>query len=145
VDENNLGETTSAPTAKNVHILSMSVEHLFMLQCNLCHHMPSRVQEQSATQVAAVEMVVDEAVAGLDQKVLSVLFTRYRLRQHLDAIKRYLLLGQGDFIETFMGLVGSHLDQPVCLSCCLQAVARDVAGRRLPAAGVNMRRVCAGD
>ena len=79
-----------------------------------------------------MEMVVDEAVAGLDQMLLSVLFNKYRLRQHLDAIKRYLLLGQGDFIETFMGLVGSHLDRPVCLSSSLQAVARVVAGKGLP-------------
>ena len=63
--------------------------------------------------MAAVDKAVDDAVAGLDAHLLDVLFTKYQLRQHLDAIKRYLLLGQGDFIETFMGLVGADLDRPV--------------------------------
>jgi len=64
-------------------------------------------------QMAAVERAVDNAVTGVDMHLLDVLLTKYQLRQHLDAIKRYLLLGQGDFIETFMGLVGADLDRPV--------------------------------
>lgn len=38
--------------------------------------------------------------------------TRRRLLEHLYAIKRYLLLGQGDFVTTLMGIIGPHLDKP---------------------------------
>ena len=59
---------------------------------------------------------MDDAVASLDAHLLGVMFSKYQLRRHLDAIKRYLLLGQGDFVETLMGLVGAELDRPVRLS-----------------------------
>jgi len=71
------------------------------------------LQQRCCVQTAAVDKAVDNAAAGLDAHLLDVLFTKHQLRQHLDAIKRYLLLGQGDFIETFMGLVGADLERPV--------------------------------
>lgn len=56
-----------------------------------------------------------EAVAGLDRHLLQTLFNRYALLQHCDALKRYMLLGQGDFIESLMDLIGTQLDKPVRL------------------------------
>ena len=76
------------------------------------------LQQRNGVQMAAVERAVDEAVAGLNAHLLGVLFGKFQLRQHLDAIKRYLLLGQGDFVETFMGLIGLHLDRPVRYPPC---------------------------
>ncbi len=36
---------------------------------------------------------------------MEVLTGRYCLGKHCDAVRRYLLLGQGDFVQTFMELV----------------------------------------
>ena len=93
--------------------------------------------------MTSVEVTVSSAVAALDKKLLSVLFSRYRLRQHLDAIKRYLLLGQGDFIETFMGLVGGQLDQPVSRPAASRSCAPQRQAGEWDAVGDNMRgRLC---
>lgn len=64
-------------------------------------------------QVAALETVIDEAVAGLDRHLLQTLFKQCALQQHCDALKRYMLHGQGDFIESLMDLIGTQLDEPV--------------------------------
>ena len=72
-----------------------------------------------------------EAVAGLDRHLLQTLFSRYALLQHCDALKRYMLLGQGDFIESLMNLIGTQLDKPVRLPTALHVFA----AARLRAAG----------
>ena len=54
------------------------------------------------------------AVGGVvNQRLMEVLFSdRFNLSAHLMALKRYLLLEQGDFVQALMDNVGSHLDQP---------------------------------
>ncbi|KAK9864643.1 hypothetical protein WJX84_011115, partial [Apatococcus fuscideae] len=66
----------------------------------------------SCTQVAQLEKVVDEAAADIDAHLLTTLFKRFNLAEHFAAVKRYLLLGQGDFIQALMDLVGSELGKP---------------------------------
>jgi len=74
-------------------------------------------------QINVLEATVDEAVSGLDRHLLQTMFMQYNLRQHCDALKRYMLLGQGDFIETLMDLVGGRLSQQVCFPhlICIQS------------------------
>ena len=48
-----------------------------------------------------------------DRRALrGVLFDRYKFAEHCDAVKRYLLLGQGDFHHYLMDLVGPDLAEP---------------------------------
>jgi len=42
----------------------------------------------------------------VNAQVLHLLFERHKFRQHCDAIRRYLLLGQGDFVLCLMRLLG---------------------------------------
>eukprot|EP00898_Chlorokybus_atmophyticus_P006935 jgi/Chlat1/7242/Chrsp58S06891 len=63
-------------------------------------------------QTTALETVVDEAAAHTDRRLLEMLFGKFRLQHHCLAIKRYLLLGQGDFIQNLMDLVGPDLNEP---------------------------------
>jgi gamma-tubulin complex component 3 len=42
----------------------------------------------------------------INQEVLGILLDKYQLMSHLEALKRYLLLGQGDFIQNLMDLLG---------------------------------------
>jgi gamma-tubulin complex component 3 len=48
---------------------------------------------------------VSEAVRSVDARLLDVIWRRHRLRAHFAAIRRFLLLGQGDWVTAFMDLV----------------------------------------
>ncbi|XP_050227169.1 gamma-tubulin complex component 3 [Mercurialis annua] len=60
----------------------------------------------------ALETLVDEAAKRIDKHLLDVMHTRYRFKEHCLAIKRYLLLGQGDFVQYLMDIVGPDLSEP---------------------------------
>lgn len=49
-----------------------------------------------------MERVVSEAAADIDAHLLRTLFKRFNLAEHFAAVKRYLLLGQGDFIQVVL-------------------------------------------
>lgn len=58
----------------------------------------------------ALEAMVLFAKERVNARVQHSLFSSYRLGEHCNAIKRYLLLGQGDFIQYLMDLVGRDLE-----------------------------------
>jgi len=61
---------------------------------------------------AALDALVSEAKRRIDRSLRGVLFERYKFAEHCDAVKRYLLLGQGDFHHYLMDLVGPDLAEP---------------------------------
>ncbi|KAL3160087.1 hypothetical protein ABBQ32_010867 [Trebouxia sp. C0010 RCD-2024] len=63
----------------------------------------------SYRQLASWEHAISAAAAAIDKHLLSTVFTKYSFVKHCDALKRYLLLGQGDFIQTLMDLLGPDL------------------------------------
>jgi hypothetical protein len=54
---------------------------------------------------AALDATIREAASGVDQHLLDVMVTQFKLLEHCSALKRYLLLGQGDFIQALLSLV----------------------------------------
>ncbi|GLT96213.1 hypothetical protein SLE2022_138550 [Rubroshorea leprosula] len=60
----------------------------------------------------ALESLVVEAAKRIDKHLLDVMYKRYRFKEHCLAIKRYLLLGQGDFVQYLMDVVGPELSEP---------------------------------
>ncbi|EXC30855.1 Gamma-tubulin complex component 3-like protein [Morus notabilis] len=60
----------------------------------------------------ALESLVDEAAKRIDEHLLDVMYNRYKFKEHCLAIKRYLLLGQGDFVQYLMDIVGPQLSEP---------------------------------
>ncbi|KAK9193926.1 hypothetical protein WN944_004627 [Citrus x changshan-huyou] len=60
----------------------------------------------------ALETLVIEAAKRIDKHLLDVIYKRYKFREHCLAIKRYLLLGQGDFVQYLMDIVGPELSEP---------------------------------
>lgn len=60
----------------------------------------------------ALESLVLEAAKRIDKHLLDVIYKRYKFREHCLAIKRYLLLGQGDFVQYLMDIVGPKLSEP---------------------------------
>ncbi|KAG0356499.1 Gamma-tubulin complex component 3 [Podila minutissima] len=62
--------------------------------------------------IADLEGSIDAAYIGTSQRLLHLLVTKFKLIDHLTAIKRYILLGQGDFIQHLMESLGTNLSQP---------------------------------
>uniref|UniRef100_A0A2N9HG04 Uncharacterized protein n=1 Tax=Fagus sylvatica TaxID=28930 RepID=A0A2N9HG04_FAGSY len=60
----------------------------------------------------ALESLVDEAAKRIDKHLLDVMYMQYKFKEHCLAIKRYLLLGQGDFVQYLMDIVGPELSEP---------------------------------
>jgi hypothetical protein len=52
-----------------------------------------------------LESLVAKAGEKIHKRLIEVLFEEYKFYEHCWAIKRYLLLGQGDFIEYLMDLL----------------------------------------
>ncbi|XP_061346388.1 gamma-tubulin complex component 3 [Gastrolobium bilobum] len=59
-----------------------------------------------------LESLVDEAAKRIDKHLLDVIYKRYKFKEHCLAIKRYLLLGQGDFVQYLMDIVRPELSEP---------------------------------
>ncbi|KAF9597245.1 hypothetical protein IFM89_016386 [Coptis chinensis] len=60
----------------------------------------------------ALETLVMEAAKRIDKHLLDVMYKQYKFREHCLTIKRYLLLGQGDFVQYLMDIVGPELSEP---------------------------------
>lgn len=60
----------------------------------------------------ALESLVIEAAKRIDKHLLDVMYKQYKFKEHCLAIKRYLLLGQGDFVQYLMDIVGPELSEP---------------------------------
>ncbi|KAK2989172.1 hypothetical protein RJ640_029364 [Escallonia rubra] len=60
----------------------------------------------------ALESLVTEAAKRIDKHLMDVMYTQYKFKEHCLAIKRYLLLGQGDFVQYLMDIVGPELSEP---------------------------------
>ena len=59
------------------------------------------------------------AADSINRHVVSTLLEKYALVKHCDALRRYLLLGQGDFVQSLMDQVGWLL---VCQKLALAAM-----------------------
>ncbi|CAO3698975.1 unnamed protein product [Rhizopus stolonifer] len=60
----------------------------------------------------AVERAISAIYKDTGRSLVNLLKTKYKLMDHLRALKRYLLLGQGDCIEYLMDVLGPQLDKP---------------------------------
>ncbi|XP_071839053.1 gamma-tubulin complex component 3 homolog isoform X2 [Apostichopus japonicus] len=58
------------------------------------------------------QKVIDKAYQDTSKKLLDVLHQRFKFLDHLKAMRRYLLLGQGDFIKHLMDLLQADLVKP---------------------------------
>ncbi|KAI7848139.1 Spc98 family-domain-containing protein [Circinella umbellata] len=62
--------------------------------------------------ILAVERLIDLTYRETSNQLIDLLKHKYKLMDHLRALKRYLLLGQGDFIQYLMGTLGPGLNRP---------------------------------
>ncbi|KAI1789552.1 gamma-tubulin complex DGRIP91/SPC98 component [Ganoderma leucocontextum] len=62
--------------------------------------------------IVGLERSIDTAYQIASQRLFDVFFEKYRLLDHLSALKHYLLLGYGDFAEQLMDTLGPSLSRP---------------------------------
>jgi gamma-tubulin complex component 3 len=62
--------------------------------------------------MATLSSSIDEAYQTVMARLISLMETKFALFSHLKALKKYLLLGQGDFIALLMESLSSNLDRP---------------------------------
>lgn len=56
--------------------------------------------------------MINQVYLNTSKKVLDIALGQYRLLEHLQAMRKYLLLGQGDFINLLMENLKDELDRP---------------------------------
>ncbi|KAJ5674137.1 hypothetical protein N7462_009576 [Penicillium macrosclerotiorum] len=61
---------------------------------------------------ATLETSIDEAYKTTMERLIHLMDDKFKLFDHLRALKKYLLLGQGDFIALLMESLASNLDRP---------------------------------
>lgn len=61
---------------------------------------------------ASLETSIDEAYKTTMARLIRLMDEKFKLFDHLHALKKYLLLGQGDFIALLMESLASNLDRP---------------------------------
>lgn len=61
---------------------------------------------------ATLETSIDHAHKTTMAHLIHLMDTRFNLFEHFDALKRYLLLGQGDFVALLLESLASNLDKP---------------------------------
>ena len=66
------------------------------------------------------------AASSINHHVVATLLEKYALVKHCDALRRYLLLGQGDFVQSLMDQVGSL---PACPELALAAMPTACPGQ----------------
>jgi gamma-tubulin complex component 3 len=64
------------------------------------------------TQDTKLHEMIDQVYLNTSRKVLDIAMRQYRLLEHLQAMRKYLLLGQGDFINVLMENLKDELDRP---------------------------------
>ena len=69
-------------------------------------------QELRYGDTANLESSIDKAYKTTMARLIHLMDDRFKLFDHLYALKKYLLLGQGDFIAVLMESLSSNLDKP---------------------------------
>ncbi|KAK5581279.1 hypothetical protein RB653_001310 [Dictyostelium firmibasis] len=59
-----------------------------------------------------LQEIVDLVARQSSERLLKIVLNRFKFMNHVKALKKYLLLGQGDFIQYLMDLVGEDLLKP---------------------------------
>jgi gamma-tubulin complex component 3 len=72
----------------------------------------SQKQQLEYGDVKKLETSIDKAYRNSSKHLLSLILDTFQLRLHLHAIKKYILLSQGDFVQYLMDSLGPTLSKP---------------------------------
>eukprot|EP01135_Chromosphaera_perkinsii_P008737 Nk52_evm70s1444 gene=Nk52_evmTU70s1444 len=69
------------------------------------------MEKTSFDDLSALRLEVDSAYTETSEHLLFLLKSQFKMKTHLEALRKYLLLGQGDFIQQLMDLLHPELDK----------------------------------
>jgi gamma-tubulin complex component 3 len=105
----------SADFAKKIFLIGKSLNFL-RHNCGdsdwVIEHSKSSAKDLRYGDTATLEASIDEAYKTTMTRLTHLMSNKYHLFTHLTAIKKYLLLSQGDFIALLMESLAPHLDRP---------------------------------
>ncbi|PWZ00995.1 hypothetical protein BCV70DRAFT_205609 [Testicularia cyperi] len=64
------------------------------------------------TDLAGLESTIEQAFASASKRLLDIFLDDFRLLEHLRALKDYLMLSRGDFVDLLMSSLGPSLNRP---------------------------------
>ncbi|KAI8049629.1 Spc98 family-domain-containing protein [Syncephalis plumigaleata] len=87
--------------------------------CNDSEWVTQRYQDTRSilrySDLEGLETSIDTVYRETSRRLLDTLYTRYRVIDHIEAIKRFLLLGQGEFVQHLMDALGPSLSKPASM------------------------------
>ena len=115
LDHSMMPSIISADFAKKIFLIGKSLNFL-RHNCGdidwVIEHSKSATKELRYGDTATLEASIDEAYKTTMARLTYLMSHKYHLVTHLTAIKKYLLLSQGDFIALLMESLAPHLDRP---------------------------------
>jgi gamma-tubulin complex component 3 len=115
LDQSMIPSIISADFAKKIFLIGKSLNFL-RHNCSdsdwVIEHSKSATKELRYGDTATLEASIDEAYKTTMTRLTHLMSHKYHLFTHLTAIKKYLLLSQGDFIALLMESLAPHLDRP---------------------------------
>ncbi|KAI8150176.1 Spc98 family-domain-containing protein [Fennellomyces sp. T-0311] len=120
IRENMIPSFISSELAQKIFLIGKSLnfiryscqDDVFVVRDHDPSSNPSPVQTFKYGDILAVERSIDQTYRETSKQLINILKHKYKLMDHLRALKRYLLLGQGDFIQYLMDTLGPGLNQP---------------------------------
>ena len=76
------------------------------------HKQSNTSRKLQYSDIVGLEQSIDLAYGNASKRLFEIFFDKFGLLQHLRALKDYLLLGKGDFVELLienLGYVAMHL------------------------------------
>lgn len=80
-----------------------------MLVCvslNLSCNFADSITALKYSDISGLERSIDAAYQVASQRLFDVFFDKFKLLDHLTALKQYLMLGHGDFADQLMDSLG---------------------------------------
>lgn len=115
LDPSMMPSIISADFAKKIFLIGKSLNFL-RHNCGdsdwVIEHSKSATKELRYGDTATLEASIDEAYKTTMTRLTHLMSHKYHLFTHFTAIKKYLLLSQGDFIALLMESLAPHLDRP---------------------------------
>ena len=87
-----------------------SSEHISLL--NISADTESSIHNLTYGDEDKLDTVVTSLLSTVDRKLLDMMISGFHLLEHLEGLKKFMLLGQGDFIIFLMDSVGPELQKP---------------------------------
>ncbi|WBW72192.1 gamma tubulin complex GCP3 subunit Alp6 [Schizosaccharomyces osmophilus] len=93
-------------------------------------HYSKFAKKLSYTDFQSLKLTIDMAYTQSTRHLVQLMEEKFHLSEHLNAIKKYILLGQGDFVTYLMESLGDSLEQPANtlfrhnLTTCLESAIR---------------------